>query len=514
MTTQQDGPTSNPHVAFRGVGKSFFGVSVLRDITFDVGRAEIVGLIGENGAGKSTLMNILGGVLPADEGEVRIDGDLHEPNSPVDAAASGIAFIHQELNLFGNLSVAENLFIDRMPTIGRSPVLDRRLMRREARRLLGLVGLELDTDTLVEDLSLGERQLVEIARALGTRAQVLIFDEPTTSLTARESSRLFQLIRRLREDGTTVIYISHALADVANLCDRVVVLRDGRVVAVRKVEGLDVPGMIGLMVGRVIDHLYPEALPTPGTEPLLELRGVSQRGVVENVDLLVRRGEIVGLFGLMGSGRTELMRIIFGADPFEQGEIIVAGRHLRNHSPRAAIEAGCAFVTENRREEGLFMDLSVVENVTVSALEDFRGRVSRLLDERQVTDAAACNRDRLRIKAEQPTRQAVKTLSGGNQQKVVIGRWLLARPTVFIMDEPTRGVDVGAKSEIYRIIASLAEGGSAVLVVSSELEELTGLCHRIAVMAVGEVTATFSEGDFDESAILSAAFQHTVGAQA
>jgi ribose transport system ATP-binding protein len=503
---------SGPVIAFEGIHKAFFGVPVLEDVSVDVPSGGVLGLIGENGAGKSTLMNILGGVLRPDAGTMRVAGEAYAPASPRDAAAAGIAFIHQELNLFGNLSIEENLRITGFPRRTGTPFLDRRAVRAEARTQLERVQLDVPPNTLVERLSVGERQLVEIAKALGSDARVIILDEPTTSLTARESERLFTLLRRLRAEGRSMIYISHVLGDVAALCDDVAVLRDGKVVGSASAKDMPVGRMIQLMVGRSIEQMFPERAATPTDEPVLEARGLSQTGIVKDVSLTVHRGEVVGLFGLMGAGRSELARILFGLDPCEQGTVAVNGRVRKRRSPRRAIRDGLAFVTENRREEGLLMDIAIRDNVALASLPRFERRGTRLVDDRGIARFAEQIAQALHIRAASLSNQDAKSLSGGNQQKVVIGKWLGTEPQMFILDEPTRGVDVGAKQEIYEIVDDLAARGAGVLMISSELEELIGVCDRIVVMRTGEVVGAFARREFDRERILAAAFGEEVQA--
>ncbi len=496
-----------PLLRFEGLGKDWFGVPAVRDLSLDIPEGEVVGVIGENGAGKSTLMNMIGGITPPSHGRMLWRGQPYTPASAADAKAAGIAFIHQELNLFTNLSVAENLFIDGFPR--RSGLfrglIDRRAMRERARGILKRLDLDMPPERTVDSLSPGERQLVEIARALHRDASLIIFDEPTTSLTPRETERLFQVIAGLRASGRTVIYISHILQDVRRLSDRVAVLRDGRLVGEGPIADFDVPRMIRTMIGRDLAAVYPPRSAPPRESLVLEVRGLSAPGVIEDVSLSIREGEILGLFGLMGSGRSELARILMGLDPSARGEARLLGRPLSG-GPRERVRQGLAFVTENRREEGLMMDAAIRENLTLPAIERFRGRLG--LDRERLAETAEGLRQTVRLKAQDLSRQPVRSLSGGNQQKVVIGKWLPTQPRLFILDEPTRGVDVGARSEIYAIADRLAAEGAGLLVISSELEELMGLCDRIAVMSRGEVVASFDRPEFEERRIISAAFRH------
>jgi ribose transport system ATP-binding protein len=497
----------------RGIEKSFFGVPVLRGVSFVLRRGQILGLIGENGAGKSTLMNILGGVIRADAGELLLDGHPFAPRHPRDAMQQGIAFIHQELNLFPNLSVTENIFINGLPRLRLFPLLsDLRKARARVRQLLAMVDLRISPNTPVERLSPGERQLVEIARALNGEARVLILDEPTSSLTAREKERLFTLLERLRDQGKAIIYISHILGEVERLCDEIMILRDGEQVGLARRGELAIPQMIALMVGRSIEQLYPPRETRPSEEVLLEVRGLSQSGIVDQISFSLHRGEVLGIFGLMGSGRTELARILFGLDPFEHGEIFIQGQPRRRFSPQDSIQRGLGFVTENRREEGLLMEISAAENTALVALPRFTRSLLRLVDRSRLYEAVRQIARLLQIRGGPLERAPVKSLSGGNQQKVVLGKWLLSQPQILILDEPTRGVDVGARYEIYTLINELAAQGTGVLVISSEVEELIGICDRILVMSNGEIQASFERSEFDQERILRSAFREKVTA--
>ena len=484
------------------IEKSYFGVSVLRGVNLKLAAGSVLGLVGENGAGKSTLMNILGGVTQPDAGRMRFDDREYAPQTPAEAARRGVAFVHQELNLFTNLSIAENLFIPSFPK-NRFGFIDRRSMRMKTAEMLRAVSLDLPPETLVERLSPGERQLVEIARALGQDARLIIFDEPTTSLTSRETDRLFALIERLRAQGIAMIYISHVLADVFRLCDEMVVLRDGEMVGAGRKEEFTTDRLITLMVGRSLDQLYPERDAAPAPETVLRVARLSQPGVIEDINFELRRGEILGIAGLMGAGRTELARILFGLDPCAGGSVTLNGEEIRALSTGERIVRGLAFLTENRREEGLLMDAAIGDNLALAALPQFASRA--LLDQPRLTAAVDQMAASVQIRGGGQTSQPVKTLSGGNQQKVVLGKWLLRNPAALILDEPTRGVDVGARSEIYRIIQQLAATGAGILFISSEIEELIGVCDRVLVMQRGTITACFDRCDFDRERILGAA---------
>lgn len=514
-------PTRAAAASLEGIEKSFFGVKVLKGVSFHLATGNILGLVGENGAGKSTLMNVLGGNLQPDAGTMRIRGQSYEPKSPNDARFAGIAFVHQELNLFPNLSIAENLYLNSFPLLGRPgekgaqgktgfPLIDRRQLFDMAASQLRAVGLEHDPRTLVDRLSAGERQLVEIAKALSAQARVIILDEPTTSLSARECERLFRLIRQLREEGISMIYISHALGDVLRLCDEVVVLRDGQLVGSGAVTEFSHNRLVSLMVGRQLDQLYPERASRPKMTPLpclFEARSVSQPGIVRDISFQLAPGEVLGISGLMGAGRSELARILFGLDPYASGQVLLEGKPVCGR-PRNRIRDGIAFVTEDRLQEGLCMQASIADNIALATLSKFTRTPARLLDFRGIASAIEQMRAAVRLSPQASNSQAARTLSGGNQQKVVLAKWLLRSPKVLILDEPTRGIDVGAKFEIYQLIHQLADRGAGVLVISSELEELIGICDRILVMRHGEITEEFPRSRFHRERILAAAL-HT-----
>ena len=486
-----------------GMGKLFSGVRVLEDVSYSLDEGEVLGLVGENGAGKSTLMNILCGLIPRDEGSMRLYGTEYNPNNPSAASAAGIAFIQQELNLFTNISVAENIYIDNLPRTGLTRHVDFRGIRRRSTEFLDRLDPGIASGEIVENLSMGRRQLVEIAKALAKRAKIIIFDEPTSSLSNNEKANLFRVIRELKAGGAAIIYISHILEDVFKLCDRVLVLRDGRKVGESRIGDLTKDMVVKMMVGREIREFYPYNEREIGG-PLLEVRGLNVKNRLYDVSFEAREREILGFFGVVGAGRTELARALFGLDQISSGSIRLFGEEVAGLTPRERVKRGMAFITENRKEEGLLLNKSVSDNLVLTALEDMLKRFN-------VVDASKSDRltaetvRRMNIKTYAKDRQLARNLSGGNQQKVVFGKWLLREPRLFILDEPTRGVDVGAKYEIYTIINGLAGRKAAVLMISSEMEELMGVCDRILIMLGGRMTGDLRRGEFDQERIIEAA---------
>jgi ribose transport system ATP-binding protein len=489
----------------RGVTKQFPGVRALRGVQLRLRAGEVLAVIGENGAGKSTLMKILAGVQHADAGEIWIEGQRVALGSVQAALRLGIALIHQELNLAENLDISANIFLGREPT--RHGLLDEARMRREAARVLARVGLQAAPETRVGQLSIGQRQLVEIAKALAVEARVLIMDEPTSSLSRSESEHLFQVIRDMRGRGMGVVYISHRLGEVRTVADRVLVLRDGENAG--ELEGAQIAHdpMVRLMVGRDVSQFYrrttaaPPARTTNAPEtPALQVNGLRTRAYPRHaLHLTVAHGEVVGIAGLVGAGRTELLRAIFGIDPRCEGEVLVAGKRLHAAGTEPAIHAGLALVPEDRKQEGLILTMAVRENLSLAGLHLHQRH--GLLDRRREQSLAATMIARLGIKTPHD-RQPVQFLSGGNQQKVVFGKWLGLEPRVLLLDEPTRGIDVGAKAEIYAVIEQLAARGAGVLFVSSEMEEILGLSDRVLVMHQGDITGALRRPELSEEAVM------------
>jgi ribose transport system ATP-binding protein len=471
-------------------------------VSLEVERGEIHVLLGANGAGKSTLINLLAGIYIADEGEITFDGRPYRPRAPTDAYRSGIRVVHQELNMLSHLTVAENLLLENLPR--RHGLVNYPEMKRRAAALLHHVGLDIPPTLSVGRLGVAQAQLVEIAKALCYESKLLILDEPTATLTPNEIERLFTILRQLRSNGVTIIYISHRLHEIFAIGDRVTVLRDGQVVATRSLAGLTIAQIVHMMVGRSIgiEHVFREDV-TPGDE-ILHVESLQRSAAGPAVSFNVRRGEIVGVAGLVGSGRTETMRAVFGADPKFAGSIFVEGEPVRIASPRDAVRHGLCLLTEDRKGQGLMLGLSCIENITITDL----AKVSRmgLLDHAEEAAVARTLVDELHIKTPSVL-QAVRNFSGGNQQKVVIAKWLFRGSKVLICDEPTRGIDVGAKQEIYELLWDLAAIGRGIILVSSDLPELIGLCHRIIVFAHGRIAGELPRTEFDQERILSLAYE-------
>ena len=489
-------------LTLKGIRKSFFGTEVLHGIDISIRKGSVHGLVGENGAGKSTLMNVIGGVFRADEGEMLVDGRPYIPQSPKDAQKAHIAFVHQELNLFSNLTVAENLFIEDLPT-GTFKQVKYKQMEQETIKYLKDFQVDVNPKTKVENLSMGVRQSIEIAKALIINADIVIFDEPTTSLTKVEKDQLFRIIADLKARNVTIIYISHILEDVFELCDDISVLRDGALVATMPAEETNRGKLISLMVGRKLDKVYPTVEKTIGEE-VLRCEHIVSEPLVKDASLTLHRGEILGVFGLMGSGRTELMRALFGLDKISGGEIIYKGAPFTHHTPKQAIEAGIAFVTEDRRDEGLLMPKPVEENLLLVHLPSLANKLGAV-DQKKGEELAKESIQALHTKVQNKKTQMACNLSGGNQQKVVLGKWIMHEPEVLILDEPTRGVDVGAKYEIYTIIQERAKQQSCVLMISSEMEELMGICDRIIVMSAGHMAGEIERSEFEQNSIMEMA---------
>lgn len=493
--------SGEPLLLVHAVTKRYPGVVALDRVDFDLRPGEVHVLLGENGAGKSTLVKVLSGAVRPDEGEILLDGTSVRLDPPAVARARGIATVYQELALAPDMSVMQNIFLGREETVGRPGLLDVARMRRETHRLLRLLDLDLDPDIPVRRLSIATRQVVEIVRALAWRSRVLVMDEPTSSLSSHEAEELFARIARLKAEGVGIVYISHRLEEVERLGDRITVMRDGRVVGTRS-RGEATPGeLIRMMVGRELAETFPAREVSPGPE-VLRVEGLRVPGRVHGVDFAVRAGEVLGIAGLIGAGRTELLRAIVGLEPGATGRVLVHGRPVRISGPRDAIRERLGLVPEDRHAQGLVLSMTVQQNIGLASL----GTCSRrgLLDFRCLAELARRYIARLRIKVPDPG-VVVATLSGGNQQKVVLARALAPGSDVVLLDEPTRGIDVGAKFEIYELVNELAREGKAVVLVSSELPELLGLADRIIVLREGRVSAAFDRTEATQEAILAAA---------
>ena len=497
-----------PLLEVREIEKAFPGVRALTGVSFDVRAGEVHALLGENGAGKSTLIKIVSGVYEPDVGSILIDGTKVRFSTPDDARRAGVATIYQELLLFPELSVAENIFLGHAPLAGAGRI-DWRAMRAEAERLLSSLEIDdLAPDQIVGALTVGNRQRVEILRALSHEARILIMDEPTAALTESDVTRLFDVVRRLKQRGVGIVYISHRLDEIFAIADRVTVLRDGALVGGRDVAGASAAELVQMMVGRRIDNLFPKTKAPIGAA-VLEARDLTRRPLTKGVTLTVRAGEIVGLAGLVGSGRSELAQTLFGMTPSELGEIRLNGQSVRIDSPETARDKGIAYVPEDRGAQGLVRPMSVLHNFSLAALGSLSraGFIDRAAERRMAHEGVA----RFSVKTSSIDEIAGR-LSGGNQQKIVLGKWLANNPRLLILDEPTRGIDVGAKAEIHRLMSQLAGEGVAILMISSELPEVLGMSDRVLVMREGRLAAEFDRAEATQEAVGAAMMGETSSA--
>ena len=501
---------AEPLVEMEGIDKDFPGVQALKGAQFELRAGEVHALVGENGAGKSTLMKILAGIYARDAGTVKVRGRDVEIASPRAAQQLGISIIHQELNLMPHLTVAQNIFIGREPRRRPSFLLDDRRLNQQARELIDRLHVRLDPRTKVGDLSVAQQQMVEIAKALSFNAEVLIMDEPTAALTDTEIDELFRIIRDLRGAGVGVVHISHRLEELKQISDRVTVMRDGRYIATLATDAASIETIINMMVGRTI---YEEAREIPEAaqeEVVLEVQGLTRGRLVRNVSFSLHRGEILGIAGLVGAGRTEVARVIFGADPLESGQIRVHGRPVTINSPSDAVREGIGYLSEDRKRYGLAVGMDVETNIVLAAFRKFLESFGRI--NTRLTRAAAEQRVRSLAIKTPSIRQKVRNLSGGNQQKVIVGKWLTADTEILIFDEPTRGIDVGAKSEIYHLLNELTRQGKSIIMISSELPEIIRMSHRIIVMCEGRLTGELSGRDATQEQIMTFATQRAPAA--
>ena len=500
---------SSPLLSMRGISKRFPGVVALDNVTLEVGKGEVLALCGENGAGKSTLMKILGGVYQPDAGEILVEGERVKIANVTDAMNCGVAFIHQELNVLDNLDVAANVFLGREPRSGPFGLIDRKKIHADTQPLLDRLGLNISTRTRLDRLPLAQQQMVEIAKALSLRARIIIMDEPTSSLTLTETERLLELTRELSEQGVSVIYISHRLGEIENCADRVAVLRDGKNAGQLPKDEISHDRIVSLMVGREIKNFYVQ--PKGGREPgYLKIRNAcSSRYAGKKISFDAGKGEILGFAGLVGAGRSELAKAIVGLDPRGQAEVSLGSQKLSIHSARDAIEHGIYLVPEDRRGEGLITSMNVCHNISLPSLKQ-HARFG-LIQNRRERETARTQVESLKIKTPGVDVLAVN-LSGGNQQKIVLGKWLAMQPKVMILDEPTRGIDVGAKAEIYGLMRALADQGTVILMISSDMEEVLNVSDRIAVMHEGEITGILERADCTEQNIMQLAVGRKIDA--
>lgn len=489
----------------KGINKSFPGVHALKNVDFELRKGEIIGLLGENGAGKSTLMKVLGGIEIPDTGDIVLENRNVKVTNPTEAQSLGISFIHQELSLFLDLDIASNIYIQDLPN-KHSLILEKTL-HSNTKKILEMVSLEKHSPKeLIKNLQMGERQLIEIARCLIMDTKVLVLDEPTSSLTKKEVEILFRLMRQLKDRGISIIFISHRMDEIFDICDRISIMRDGAMIETMDTKDVTTADVVKLMIGRELDEMFNRKYVRPGKE-LLRVENLSRGERFQNINLTVNEGEIVGLYGLMGSGRSEIVRAIFGLDKLDQGDIYIEEKRQDIKQPLDAIEKGIGLVTENRRDEGLMLQQPVKFNLTVANLEKYVKKLG-FMDNNSETKQCENNVKELNIKTSS-LKKLVQHLSGGNQQKVVIAKWLNRNPKVLMLDEPTRGVDIGAKHEIYNILSELVKHKKGVFIISSELNEIIGLCDRIYVIRKGHITKEFYVNEFSKDGLLEASMGGT-----
>ncbi|MGV2539838.1 sugar ABC transporter ATP-binding protein [Bacillus pumilus] len=488
------------NIEMHNIHKAFGKNNVLSGVSFDLVTGEVHALMGENGAGKSTLMNLLTGLYSLDQGTIQIDGKETAFKNPKEAEQHGIAFIHQELNIWPDMTVLENLFIGK-EIYTKFGLLDTKKMKVLAQSQLDRLSVNLSLDQEAGSCSVGQKQMIEIAKALMTDAKVIIMDEPTAALTDREIEKLFQVIESLKKEGVSIVYISHRMEEIFAICDRITIMRDGKTVDTKAIPETNFHEVVKKMVGRELTDRYPERSPSLG-DIVLEVKQATRKGQFHDISFSVKAGEIVGVAGLMGAGRTEMMRSLFGLDPLDQGEIWVHGKKAVIKKPSDAVKLGIGFITEDRKDEGLMLDASIRENIGLPNLESFSPK--GLIDKKNEQDFVDLLIKRLTIKTASSEISA-RNLSGGNQQKVVIAKWIGIQPKVLILDEPTRGVDVGAKREIYQLMNELTDRGVAILMVSSELPEILGMSDRVLVIHEGTISGELNKSDATQERIMTLA---------
>ncbi len=500
MNARDSSPAREIILEVENVSKNFPGVKALDRVSFDLHKGEVHALVGENGAGKSTLMKILSGVYQADEGTIRYKGKTVSFDNVNQASEAGIGIIYQELNLIPHLSVAANIFIGREP-LTRFGTLDEKKMNADAAATLSRLNISLDPALELRRLPVSKQQMVEIAKALSFDSEVLIMDEPTSALTESEIDELFAIIHALRDRGVAIIYISHRLEELKRIVDRISIFRDGCSVSTDDYAAIGMDEIVNRMVGRKLENKFPPKRNVPSTEKLLEVRNIARAGILHNISFDFHRGEILGIAGLMGAGRSELGRAIFGADQVDSGDVIMDGRRLSLNSPSDAIRAGIAYLSENRKEEGLAVKMKLTENVTMANVHEISRRFGVLSHSREM-DAAQQYVEELAIRTPSLS-QVVNNLSGGNQQKVVVAKWLFCDTKILIFDEPTRGIDVGTKYAVYELIGALASEGMGIIMISSDLPEILGLTDRILVLHEGRLAATLTTAETTPEEVLN-----------
>lgn len=487
-------------IEMRGIDKSFGGNAVLKNVGFLLDDGEVHALMGENGAGKSTLMKILTGVYTKDAGQVIVDGKEVCYNNPQEAEKAGIVFIHQELNVLFDLTVEENMFLGKeiKKVFG---ICDRKAMRKRVQEILDMLGVDIDPTQRMDELSIGQQQMIEIAKALMVDAKVLIMDEPTAALTQSETEVLFKVVNSLRQKGVSIVYISHRMEEIFELCDRITILRDGTYIDTKRIADIDMNDIVKMMIGREIGERYPVRNSKIG-DVAFEVKNLNCPGAFENVSFEVRAGEVLGVSGLMGAGRTEIMQAIFGNMPNVTGQLFLDGKEIKNKNPQQAIQNGIGFITEDRKVEGLMLEESIMKNISLANL----GRISNggVINKKKEQELVNKGIEELRIRCFGPQHEC-NNLSGGNQQKVIFAKWIYTNPKVLILDEPTRGVDIGAKKEIYNIINELAAKGVAIIMVSSELPEVLGMSDRVMVVREGEVRGILNKEEANQESIMTLA---------
>ncbi|MBE6902377.1 MAG: sugar ABC transporter ATP-binding protein [Ruminococcaceae bacterium] len=488
-------------IEMKGINKSFGSNQVLKDAGFLLEDGEVHALMGENGAGKSTLMKILTGVYTRDSGTVLVDGQEVIYKSPQEAEKAGIVFIYQELNVLFDLTVEENLFMGKEITKGFG-ICDRKAMRAKAQEVMDRMGVNIPINAVMSDLSVGQQQMVEICKALMVDAKVLIMDEPTAALTQSETEGLFRLIKSLREKGVSIVYISHRMEEIFELCDRITILRDGTYVDTKYIKDINMDDIVRMMIGREIGERYPKREGITIGDEVIRVEGLTKGKTFRDVNFSVKAGEVLGVSGLMGAGRTEIMQAIFGNLPYDSGKVYIGGKEVRIKNARDAINAGIGFITEDRKTEGLLLEKSISDNIVLANLDKVSDK--GVVKKNKVNDIVKKGIEEFRIKCFGPQHEC-NNLSGGNQQKVVFAKWVYTDPKILILDEPTRGVDIGAKKEIYSVINDLAAKGVAIILVSSELPEVLGMSDRIMVVHEGHITGIIDAAEADQEKVMTLA---------